>query len=357
MQLHLKANGRDGDASEFGGQVVTFGEFKRCMAQVASLPLETLRIKVGDPPEFVDYPDSTLLADTPISTGCAVYAVGVREISQPAATGETSVAPTTKHPTCTCDNCIAKATAQNSRQEQIASQPASTPAPRSDDIERSSEMADQENLALVMFRDGYLVRRTVPSDNSCLFRALGRALGQSSLTPERLRELVCHGILSNPELYNEAVLERSAAEYCHWISQSTSWGGGIEMAILSATFGVEICSIDIQTLRVDRFSEGNYARRVILLYSGTHYDYVAFASSANAPRDFDQTEFGVVSGVDDDAVLAAAVELAAALRSRNGHLAASSVRVQCNECSLVVHGESEARAHATATGHARFVQV
>ncbi|KAJ2892664.1 ubiquitin-specific protease otu1, partial [Coemansia aciculifera] len=111
------------------------------------------------------------------------------------------------------------------------------------------------------------------------------------------------------------------------------------------------------SLRIDRFGEGKYAGRVILLYSGIHYDYVAFAASADAPRDFDQTEFGIVASVDNDAVLAAAVELAATLRSRHGSLAETLVRVQCSECSLVVYGENEARAHAMATGHAKFSQV
>ncbi|KAJ2817705.1 ubiquitin-specific protease otu1 [Coemansia sp. 'formosensis'] len=210
--------------------------------------------------------------------------------------------------------------------------------------------------ALVTFRDGYLVRRTVPSDNSCLFRSLCSVLGQVGLTPERLRELVCQGILENPELYNEAVLEKPISEYCHWITQSSSWGGGIEMAILSERFGVEICSIDISSLRIDRFGEDRYTRRVILLYSGIHYDYVAFASNVNAPRDFDQTEFGVVLGVDD-AVLAAAVELAATLRSRQSHFSISSARIKCNECGQVVHGEAEAQFHATTTRHTSFVQV
>ncbi|KAJ2330020.1 ubiquitin-specific protease otu1 [Coemansia sp. RSA 2673] len=213
-----------------------------------------------------------------------------------------------------------------------------------------------DTQAFVTFRDGYLVHRTVPSDNSCLFRSLCSVLGQVGLTSERLRELVCQGILENPELYNEAVLDKPIAEYCHWISQSSSWGGGIEMAIISETFSVEICSIDISSLRIDRFGEDKYTRRVILLYSGIHYDYVAFASSANAPRDFDQTEFGVVLGVDD-AVLAAAVELAAKLRRRQGYFTASSARIKCNECSQVVHGESEAQFHVTTTGHRHFIQI
>ncbi|KAJ2406793.1 ubiquitin-specific protease otu1 [Coemansia sp. RSA 2531] len=355
MKLYLKAEGRGGDDSEFGGQASTFGEFKRRLAQVASFPLATMRIKVGDPPEFIDFPDSTPLADTPISTGCAVYAVGVRDTPEPQVTNEASaVTTTTERRPCTCQNHTSAA-AQTSRQEP-RSEPNTTQIYRSSNVESDVEMEDMDTQAFVTFRDGYLVHRTVPSDNSCLFRSLWSVLGQVGLTSERLRELVCQGILENPELYSEAVLDKPIAEYCHWISQSSSWGGGIEMAIISETFSVEICSIDVSSLRIDCFGEDKYTRRVILLYSGIHYDYVAFASSANAPRDFDQTEFGVVLGVDD-AVLAAAVELAAKLRRRQGYFTASSARIKCNECSQVIHGESDAQFHATTTGHAHFIQV
>ncbi|KAJ2468878.1 ubiquitin-specific protease otu1 [Coemansia sp. RSA 2322] len=290
MQLRLKAEGRYDDASEYGGHVATFGEFKRRVAQVASLPLATLRIKVGDPPELVDYPDSTPLASTLISTGCAVTAVDGRSLpsEQPAASEAATVA--LSHTQCSCHN-------------------------RSNTNDDGGELGIRDGLVVdrVKFKDGYLVRRTVPSDNSCLFRSLGYALGQVDMPPEQLRELVCRGILDNPEAYNEAVLEKPVGEYCLWISQPASWGGGIEMAVLSETFHVEISSVDTQTLRIDRFGEGKYVRRVILLYSGIHYDYVAFVDGPNTSREFDQTVFSAISG-DDSAVLAAAVALADKLR-------------------------------------------
>ncbi|KAJ1823504.1 ubiquitin-specific protease otu1 [Coemansia sp. RSA 2675] len=356
MQLHLKAEGRDGDESQYGGQTSTFGEFRRRLAQVSSLPLETLRIKAGDPPEFIDFPDSTPLADTPIAKNCSVYAVRGRmqDTSGPEATSGAAATATAEHTPHTCENC-ASAAAQKSLQER-RSEPEIMQLSRLHNVDSSFDTSDKSTPEFVAFRDGYLVRRSVPSDNSCLFRSLCSVLGQAGLTSERLRELVCQGILDNPEQYNEAVLEKPIPEYCHWISQPSSWGGGIEMAILSETFSVEICSIDIQSLRVDRFGEDKYVRRVILLYSGIHYDYVAYASGVSAPRDFDQTEFGVVMGADD-VVLAAAVDLAASLRGSRNHYHSSLARVKCNECSQIVHGESEAHLHATTTGHLRFVQA
>lgn len=157
-----------------------------------------------------------------------------------------------------------------------------------------------------LFAGGYLVRRVVASDNSCLFTSLSHCLGATH-SAQRLRELVCQGILEDPDTYNEAVLEQEIEDYCQWIRDPSSWGGGIEMSIISKMFHTEICLVHINSLQVHRFGEGRYQRRVLLLYTGSHYDYIAYASDPDNPRQFDQTEFAVVDG---DGVLDAALKLA-----------------------------------------------
>lgn len=42
-------------------------------------------------------------------------------------------------------------------------------------------------------------------------------------------------------------------KYIQWIQKPNSWGGAIELAILSSYFQVEIDSIDVQTGRIDKF--------------------------------------------------------------------------------------------------------
>ena len=88
-----------------------------------------------------------------------------------------------------------------------------------------------------------------------------------------LRELIAAAVASDPEKYNEAYLGRSNTDYCDWIKKSESWGGGIEVAILSEFYGYEITVVNIQSLNISRFGEDrNYSERFLLLYDGIHYD-------------------------------------------------------------------------------------
>lgn len=58
-----------------------------------------------------------------------------------------------------------------------------------------------------------------------------------------------------------------------WILNKNSWGGGIELCILSDHHRLEIIVVDIQSLSVSRFGEDkNYDNAIMLLYDGIHYD-------------------------------------------------------------------------------------
>lgn len=53
-----------------------------------------------------------------------------------------------------------------------------------------------------------------------------------------------------------------------------SWGGGIELAILTQEYEIEICVINTECEgRIDYFGEDQqYPHRVFLLYNNLHYD-------------------------------------------------------------------------------------
>lgn len=90
----------------------------------------------------------------------------------------------------------------------------------------------------------------------------------------------------------------SPAQYVATISKSTSWGGAIELSVLAAHYGTEIASVDVETGRIDHFSpgeHGNAANRAILIYSGIHYDAASLAPMPDAPDEWHQTLFPIVS--------------------------------------------------------------
>ena len=70
-----------------------------------------------------------------------------------------------------------------------------------------------------------------------------------------LRQLIASVVMSDPENYNEASLSKTVEEYCAWILDASSWGGAIEISILSAYYQTEIAAVDCQSVRVYRFGE------------------------------------------------------------------------------------------------------
>jgi ubiquitin thioesterase OTU1 len=201
-------------------------------------------------------------------------------------------------------------------------------------------------------RGGTMVLRVMPDDNSCMFRALGSAVLTSSLdSMTELRSMVAQGIQADPDMYNEAVLQRKPDEYCKWIQYSDSWGGGIELSILSQEFDIEICSINVQDLRVDKFNEGK-PRRCFLVYSGIHYDTIAFVPDGVSTLD---NEHDVkLFDSSDDVVLEAARQLCAELRKKHYYTDTQRFSIKCNTCGWTGNGEKGAVEHATATGHNDF---
>ncbi|EED14142.1 OTU-like cysteine protease, putative [Talaromyces stipitatus ATCC 10500] len=202
---------------------------------------------------------------------------------------------------------------------------------------------------------GTVVLRIMPDDNSCLFRAVGGAIMGGMDTMTELRSIVAQTIQAQPDVYTDVVLERNADDYCRWIQSEDAWGGAIELGILSKHFDVEICSIDVQTLRVDHFNEGQRTR-CFVVYSGIHYDMIAFSPSAppythaNASPDFDTRIFDAA----DPVIMEKALELCRILQQRHYYTNTATFRIRCNTCGGMFVGEKGATEHATKTGHYDF---
>jgi ubiquitin thioesterase OTU1 len=126
------------------------------------------------------------------------------------------------------------------------------------------------------------VRRRVPGDNSCLFHAAAYVLRNKSRTDgPALRQECADVVLANRELFTATLLGRPPAEYVQWLRQPTSWGGQIELIVLSFLFQTEIVALDLQSSRMERIGEDkNYATRSFVVYTGNHYDAIAMSVSA-----------------------------------------------------------------------------
>ena len=195
---------------------------------------------------------------------------------------------------------------------------------------------------------GTMVLRIMPDDNSCLFRAVAFSLLPAVDAMNELRSVVAQAIQADPEKYTRVVLDdKDPDTYCRWIQTEDAWGGQIELDVLSRHFDVEICSIDVQTLRVDRYNEGAKTR-CIVVYSGIHYDAIAL-SPFDAPPEFDVKVFD-----SDSTLLEQAVLLCQMLQNKHYYTDTAGFKIRCNDCGVVVTGERGATEHAAKTGHYNF---
>lgn len=200
-----------------------------------------------------------------------------------------------------------------------------------------------------------LTRTMVPADNSCLFTSVYYVVEGGVLNPAcapEMRRLIARIVASDPDFYSEAILGKTNQEYCEWIKRDDTWGGAIEISILSKFYQCEICVVDTQTVRIDRFGEdAGYSKRVLLIYDGVHYDPL----QRNFP-DPDTPPLTIFSS-NDDIVLVQALELADEAKRKRQFTDVNRFTLRCMICQKGLTGQAEAREHAKETGHTNFGEV
>lgn len=88
-----------------------------------------------------------------------------------------------------------------------------------------------------------------------------------------MRQVIATDVAKDLQTYNAAYLGKSNEEYCEWILKPESWGGAIEVSILSNFYGIEIAVVDIINGIINHFGEDQkFGGRSFLLYDGIHYD-------------------------------------------------------------------------------------
>lgn len=221
--------------------------------------------------------------------------------------------------------------------------------PSKGDISESSPSVEIPNF------DSFLKLRIMEDDNSCLFRAVGYCLMKNLDTMFELRSIVADQIRKNPVEYNDAILGKPRQEYINWILKENSWGGAIELQILAKHFDVTICSLDVSTLRVDRFNPGANSF-IIIIYSGIHYDAAAVTPlKEDHNNDLDVTVF--LPDEQGSAVLEALLELGRSLKTQRYYTDTAAFLIKCKICGLQFQGEKQAIEHAKSSGHSDFGEV
>jgi hypothetical protein len=203
---------------------------------------------------------------------------------------------------------------------------------------------------------GVMLRRVIPSDNSCLFSALAYDLEGAKYREKprakALRQVIADVVANDALTYNDGYLGQPPKEYCKWIKLDESWGGAIELAILAQFYNIQICAYDIQTCRVDRYGQDleNALVKIYLLYDGIHYDAMALNPIDNGPEEIDITIFPAGDTVADNK----AMEYVKAANKRHEFTNTADFDLRCLVCQQGLKGEEAARKHAKDTGHVNF---
>jgi len=348
--MRLRVRGPSGTANITIADSATWGELKHEIS--AQTSVADFDIKYGYPPKTLDateFSDSTALSDLGINLNGEQLTIAPNQST----TGNSLSGSAPDPSTVKSLPPLSKTNPPSHQADDFPSDP-----PLSLTRKQNPTLESDPPEIPVPALEGVLVLRVMPDDNSCLFRALGSAvLGSSVDSMTELRSIVAQTIQSNPELYSAGVLEKNPDEYCRWIQREDSWGGGIELAILSQHFDIEVASINVQDLRIDRFNEGK-ATRCILVYSGIHYDVVAVTPVPGVGPEFDRKVFEVArlsEGEEEDGgALEGARELCRALQQRHYFTDTKGFEIKCNVCGWMGKGEKGATEHAKQTGHMDF---
>ncbi|CAH0480330.1 unnamed protein product [Peronospora belbahrii] len=199
------------------------------------------------------------------------------------------------------------------------------------------------------------MRRVMPADNSCLFHSIGYALtkrreGHGPI----MRQLIKDKILTDSEKYSEVFLGRPVHEYCAWIMDDKSWGGEIELSILSTYYKVQIVVFDVTSMsRLCYGEDQGFTQRMFLLYDGIHYDLIVEAPSTTASEHRDMTLFAI----NDFTKVERASEVAVEAHQKHEFTDVGCFNIMCLLCRSTFIGQNEALLHSKTTGHQQFGEI
>ena len=205
---------------------------------------------------------------------------------------------------------------------------------------------NNNNKNIIDYSQYSIKKKDIAADNSCLFNAVNFAINQNANNPEIIRSIITSEIRANPDKYTSAVLDKNPEEYCKWISNKETWGGGIELSILSKFFQIQIAVVDIQFITIEYF--GNYDRCIYLLYNNIHYDV------------FYREKNGKITGIfnsSDHQVKNEIMDICLELQKHQKYADSTLYSIECTECGLLINGQNQVIEHTKKTGHIHFKQV
>ncbi|SCU83517.1 LADA_0C11914g1_1 [Lachancea dasiensis] len=203
-----------------------------------------------------------------------------------------------------------------------------------------------------IWSDRILQIHAVPDDNSCMFHAISYCIHGDLSHSQVYREIVASEVAADPMEYSDAILGRPNREYSQWILKKSSWGGGIELAVLSKVLQLSVYVLDVDAAKFEKFNEQRFSDFIMVAFNGVHYDAMEVLKVASGEK------LRVLNQGSDrlGQVLERAQDVALDMKKRGYSFNTARDRIKCNVCSEIIIGEREAARHAEKTGHVDFGQ-
>jgi len=209
---------------------------------------------------------------------------------------------------------------------------------------------------------GNMCRVPMESDNSCLFKSVDYLLcGGKEKGPGYFRRIVKTEIESDAETYSDAILDKPRKEYMDWIERPDSWGGYVELVILSKYFQIQFVVVNIETASLYTYGD-EYQLRAYLTYDGIHYDCLVAKHTPSpsqamslCPKKIHQT--GCVLKIfrsDDRVTEKKALDLGKELSKGHQYTNLASMPLICSDCKQSFQGTRNVKEHTASTGHVEF---
>jgi ubiquitin thioesterase OTU1 len=370
--MRLRIRGPNGifNVGESLSEESTLGELKIEIQNLTNIKVEDQCLKANFPPTAITNPNNSTLIESGISDGDQIILIESIGFGQPIS------APTKTEniPTSTSNPPEPEPLPHNVKPEASSSstppihnvEPTNIETSNSNNDNNSNNIINNNNNnnaelpskyypstskgRAVETRDGILIIKEIPDDNSCLFNSVRYVTQNKHLDIAHLRKIIGDSIRNDPINFNDAILGKPVEEYINYIQKPLTWGGYIELLIFSDYFKIEICSIDVKTNRIDRYGEGKYKEMVFIVYNGIHYDAVALKPFEEAPEEYERTIFDS----NDNYLIGALKALGENLRKNNLFTDTANFKLRCGVCNTALVGEKEAIEHANKTGHTDF---
>ncbi|KAG9394952.1 OTU-like cysteine protease [Carpediemonas membranifera] len=188
-------------------------------------------------------------------------------------------------------------------------------------------------------------RLTTDADGACLFHAVTSLFASVDphLTHYKLRHAAVTTIMDNQhdERFSEAMLGMDIGVYVSQMRAQDTWGGGIELAILSDVLHVELAVVDVADETTVVFGEGaGWSKRGYLLFFNDHYESLGIEAGGVMHKIFSP---------GDDIVYTMMLSFSADILEQERR----SVYI-CSLCGGRLVGQTALSKHAKLTGHDKY---